>query len=1070
MVNYVNHAFSNSEQIGGPVSLNGIIEINGNVTFSGDFTMGPNSKITINPNSTLTLISANLFACDNYMWEGIILTDNSSKIKTYLDGGQTHSSISDAELAIDASNEGLIEVSNTYKLILQKNYKGIVLNNNGQSYAYDLDGLTIRCTDDLLNYVNLLPPHQTERSYSGIELIDVAGINQYVNICYNLENALIAINSDMALDVFRAYDCNVGISAISNDGDQHQLDLTRHGNPVANSRFYRCGIGIRIENMNMNVNDAYSEDCNNTIHAISNNGLQHNLTVTNVLANPNPLHKFKNSLSSAIIIKDMNATIENCRMEDCYIGVQYSGCFAKYLAIVDNTITNTTPGLSSNTYIGIYGSMSPYSFTEISNNIIETGSQVNSAAIRVFNNPALPGYTFVNDNEITTYGSYGIHLIGAGQYISAGQSGIWLNTIEMHPMVGTQPHSGIRLEHGYENYIECNLVDGLSGYEPQRGISAAFAPLTNVNCNTTDQTIRGIDFAADCNYSLVYGNTYKDHDDGLVLGAVISGGIIPGVLGDQTLPNGTNTPGNIYQGDGAGAFIHASTFSIQSDADFYDFWATSPGLLWPNLNAFIGGGASSSFNPTPQPGYSPYACPQECQNLQLSPFISVSSAEAVATDVMTLSSGNDLIARSLEGNLYMRLMREDSALLDSSAVIADFADSLSGTTTGKIADVALAISSIYDSSGGEMNDSVITARIAATKTLNNSVEPKTDYELARKIVNTIVLNSVAARRFVLNDNEADSLLDVAAQCPYIAGTAVFEARALYSLYDPDTFFVDDSLCGDLPEDTCLYSVPAAPGSISGYTTGLCGADSVSYSVTPVSGASSYLWAASNGAVVNAPATLSSVTISFPDSFIYSNIFVMAVNACGTGNPRKLTTHSAPAAPGAVSGNDTVCGGGVEEYSTSGSSGATSYNWTVPGDATILSGQGTSSVLVLWGSQSGAIALNASNDCDTSNNVNLNVVVNTCRKAFNHEISGLDATEVYPNPTTGSLTIKFKITEDSYFEIKLTDFAGRSLATVQGKCQKGVNYRLLDLSALSRGIYFLNLQARDKNEMIRVTIQ
>lgn len=76
-------------------------------------------------------------------------------------------------------------------------------------------------------------------------------------------------------------------------------------------------------------------------------------------------------------------------------------------------------------------------------------------------------------------------------------------------------------------------------------------------------------------------------------------------------------------------------------------------------------------------------------------------------------------------------------------------------------------------------------------------------------------------------------------------------------------------------------------------------------------------------------------------------------------------NNLPQAPGAISGNTTVCANGNETYSISAVSGATSYTWTFPGDVVVNSGQGTISVDVTLGTNGGNIEVIASGPCGTS---------------------------------------------------------------------------------------------------------
>jgi hypothetical protein len=70
--------------------------------------------------------------------------------------------------------------------------------------------------------------------------------------------------------------------------------------------------------------------------------------------------------------------------------------------------------------------------------------------------------------------------------------------------------------------------------------------------------------------------------------------------------------------------------------------------------------------------------------------------------------------------------------------------------------------------------------------------------------------------------------------------------------------------------------------------------------------------------------------------------------------------------GSVKGSATFCNFATETYSVtvSGATANTTYLWSVPSGATITSGQGTTTVLVTFGTINGNVTVNATNDCQT----------------------------------------------------------------------------------------------------------
>jgi hypothetical protein len=98
-----------------------------------------------------------------------------------------------------------------------------------------------------------------------------------------------------------------------------------------------------------------------------------------------------------------------------------------------------------------------------------------------------------------------------------------------------------------------------------------------------------------------------------------------------------------------------------------------------------------------------------------------------------------------------------------------------------------------------------------------------------------------------------------------------------------------------------------------------------------------------------------------------SVSVIAGNQCGNSNPSVLavTVASPPSQPAAIQGPDQVCNSATVIYLVDPVPDATSYFWTVPVDATIVSGQNTDSIFVQWGANAGDISIIARNNCGGS---------------------------------------------------------------------------------------------------------
>lgn len=166
-------------------------------------------------------------------------------------------------------------------------------------------------------------------------------------------------------------------------------------------------------------------------------------------------------------------------------------------------------------------------------------------------------------------------------------------------------------------------------------------------------------------------------------------------------------------------------------------------------------------------------------------------------------------------------------------------------------------------------------------------------------------------------------------------------------------------------------VPETPGPISGTTSGICGATGLVYSVPAVDNADYYVWTLPEGMVILSGQGTTSITADASMGFIPGIIEVIAVNDCGASPTVGLTFPVAqpnPAMPGTPSGTSTgVIPGFPYTYSIAPVAGADSYTWSMPSGATIIGGQGTTSVTVVFSAifSIGDICVDAVNQCGVS---------------------------------------------------------------------------------------------------------
>lgn len=167
------------------------------------------------------------------------------------------------------------------------------------------------------------------------------------------------------------------------------------------------------------------------------------------------------------------------------------------------------------------------------------------------------------------------------------------------------------------------------------------------------------------------------------------------------------------------------------------------------------------------------------------------------------------------------------------------------------------------------------------------------------------------------------------------------------------------------------SLPASPGVISGPVIASCNTNGNNYSIAAVPNTSHYVWSVPSGATIASGQGTTSIAVNFGAAFQGGNIVVAASNACGQSpsiTPRKLFVQSLANNPGAISGQASgLCGPTTKTYSIAAVPMATSYTWSVPSGATIISGQTTTSINVSFtaGFTFGNICVTANNACGST---------------------------------------------------------------------------------------------------------
>lgn len=177
--------------------------------------------------------------------------------------------------------------------------------------------------------------------------------------------------------------------------------------------------------------------------------------------------------------------------------------------------------------------------------------------------------------------------------------------------------------------------------------------------------------------------------------------------------------------------------------------------------------------------------------------------------------------------------------------------------------------------------------------------------------------------------------------------------------------------------------PGTPGAITASVANPCAIIGTSqtaiYTIRPVTYASAYSWTLSSGITLVSQYGDTGVIVRFEPGFSSGTISVRASNACSISNARTINiTAQKPTTPVAITGPSAVCElvgqPTTATYSISPVSGAGSYLWSVPVNASIVSGQGSTSISVSYlpGFSSGSVSVVASAPCGNSSARSLSV--------------------------------------------------------------------------------------------------
>lgn len=253
--------------------------------------------------------------------------------------------------------------------------------------------------------------------------------------------------------------------------------------------------------------------------------------------------------------------------------------------------------------------------------------------------------------------------------------------------------------------------------------------------------------------------------------------------------------------------------------------------------------------------------------------------------------------------------------------------------------------------------------------------------------------------------------------------------------------------------------PLAIGTITGNANGVCNSTK-NYSVVNQVGVT-FNWTVPSGATLLSGQGTNAVSVSYSNSFASGNIVVTGTNTCGSSTTASKTITGKPAIPSTITGPTSACFNGQSiNYSCSNSTGATSYTWTIPAGATLVSGQGTNSIVLNFASTVGnvlALKVKASNACGTSTNRTLNITMLSCPRLSNDEMSDI---VLFPNPAKDELTMSWFTDADEDLLVTCIDILGQQLMSKNYERSEVTAGIKINTSNFSNGVYFIRVVQGD----------